>query len=175
MKHLVSRNRSVDIILWPSLLAALLLLLGFDAVAVQGPSMEPVLQDRQTVFVNRLAYGLRMPGRLGYILSWDEPSPGDLVVFRHPAGGHLAVKRCLLGPGEPVRVTRDRLYAQERSFRVTPPVVRQLEGRDRVPAGHVFVIGENPAASSDSRDFGLLPISEIHGRVLIPATRGETS
>lgn len=169
------RSRSVDIILWPTLLAAVALFVGFDAVSVRGPSMEPRLTDRQTVFVNRLSYGLRGPGGMGYIVSWRVPRRGDLVVFRHPAGGHLAVKRCLLAPGDPVRVTRRRLYAAGRSFRVTPQVVQQLEGRSRIPEGYLFVLGENLAASSDSRDFGLLPIPEVYGRVIIPTERGVTS
>jgi signal peptidase I len=175
VKRLLSRSRSVDIILWPTLLAAVLLFVGFDAISVNGPSMEPELSHRQTVFVNRLAYGLRAPAGMGYIVSWKAPRPGELVVFRHPTGGDLAVKRCLLAPGDPVRVTRDRLHADGGSFRVTPPVVMQLEGRSAIPPGYVFVLGENLAASSDSRDFGLLPISEIYGRVIIPTERGVTS
>ena len=169
MKHLLSRRSSVDIILWPSVLALGALLLGFDALTIRGPSMEPSLRDGQTVFVNRLAYGLRGPGEMGYIVSWETPLPGHLVVFRHPSSGRPAVKRCLLRPGDVVRATRDRLYtADGRSLRITSELSRQLQGRTEIPEGFVFLLGENPAASSDSRDFGLLPVSEVFGRVIIP-------
>ena len=169
MKHLLSRHTSVDIILWPTVLALAALLLGFDAVSVRGPSMEPSLRDGQTVFVNRLAYGLRGPGEMGYIIRWGAPLPGELVVFRHPNGGHLAVKRCLLAPGDAVRATPDRLYITDgRSFRITSDLSLQLDGRSEIPVDSVFLLGENLSASSDSRGFGLLPVSEVHGRVIIP-------
>lgn len=169
MKQLLSRHTTVDIILWPTVIALAALLLGFDAVSVRGPSMEPLLSDGQTVFVNRLAYGLRGPGEMGYIVPWGTPLPGHLLVFRHPNGGRLAVKRCLLGPGDAVRATPDRLHiADGRSFRITSELSLQLEGRTEIPGGFVFLLGENLAASSDSRDFGLLPVSEVHGRVVVP-------
>ena len=102
---------------------------------------------------------------MGYIVSWGTPVAGEIVVFRHPSGGHLAVKRCILGPNTPVRVAQNRLHAGKQSFRVTPTVVGQLEGLSRIPEGYLFVVGENRASSSDSRDFGLLPVSAVHGRV----------
>jgi len=40
-----------------------------------------------------------------------------------------------------------------------------------VPAGHVFVLGDCPAASRDSRHWGSLPIDAIQGKVLQPPPR----
>ncbi|MFO8064140.1 MAG: signal peptidase I [Spirochaetia bacterium] len=168
MKHFRSRCRSVDIILWPSLFAALLLILGLSAVQVHGTSMEPVLQDRQTVFVNRFAYGLHLPSTVGYLLFWGAPAAGEVIMFEHPRGGHLSVKRSVLGPGDSIQLSGDRLYADNRSWRVTPLAASQLAGRSEIPAGYVFVVGENSSESSDSRDFGLVPISKVRGRVMTP-------
>ena len=39
-----------------------------------------------------------------------------------------------------------------------------------VPAGHVFVLGDCPAASRDSRHWGSLPIDAIQGKVLQPSS-----
>jgi signal peptidase I len=43
--------------------------------------------------VNRLAYGLRLPGTDRYLLRWGLPRQGDVVVFVTPQGS-VAVKRC---------------------------------------------------------------------------------
>ena len=40
-----------------------------------------------------------------------------------------------------------------------------------VPAGHVFVLGDCPAASRDSRHWGSLPIDSIQGKVVQPSSR----
>lgn len=133
--------------------------------------MEPSLRDRQTVFVNRLAYGLKGPRDMGYVVVWGGPRPGDVLVFEHPYGGRLAVKRCLLVPGDEVRVTRQRLYADDHSWRITPEVRAQLGGRNKIPEGFVFVLGENLSASVDSRVYGLIPVARIHGKVLGPLRR----
>lgn len=39
-----------------------------------------------------------------------------------------------------------------------------------VPAGHVFVLGDCPAASRDSRHWGSLPIDSIQGKVVQPSS-----
>ena len=102
-------------------------------VAVHGDSMSPTLTDGQRVLAQRRRSG-------GYAV-------GDIVVFRAPdrerrngatgPDGYL-VKRVAALPGE--RVPASMQPATE------PPV--------RVPRNHVVVLGDNPANSQDSRQFG---------------------
>lgn len=37
---------------------------------------------------------------------------------------------------------------------------------ERIEGQQVYLLGDNPAASTDSRDFGLVPISSVVARVL---------
>jgi len=72
--------------------AALAKLFVFDVVVADGNSMEPTIRSGDVLFVNRMSYGLRLPGRAGYVVRWADPADGDVVVFPVPSGG-IAVKR----------------------------------------------------------------------------------
>ena len=74
--------------------AALAKLFVFDVVVADGNSMEPTIHSGDVLFVNRMSYGLRLPGRGGYFVRWAGPGDGDVVVFFAPSGG-IAVKRSL--------------------------------------------------------------------------------
>jgi signal peptidase I len=65
----------------------------FDFIIADGISMEPAIRNGTVMFVNRLQYGLRFPGRPGYLVRWAAPRQGDVVVFYAPSGS-IAVKRC---------------------------------------------------------------------------------
>lgn len=70
---------------------------------------------------------------------WRMPRRGDLVLARPSAlDGRAVLKRV-------AAVQRDRAYRG---------------------AGRVMLLGDNLAASSDSRHFGTVALDEIHGRVL---------
>ena len=69
---------------------------------------------------------------------------GDLVVLADPeSAGRWVVKRVAAAPGESVEVEGRRLHA----------------------ADGLVVLGDNAAASTDSRDYGAVPLDAIHGRV----------
>jgi signal peptidase I len=73
--------------------AAIIKLFLFDFVVAEGNSMEPAIPNGSVLVVNRLQYGLRLPGRQGYLVRWAAPKQGELVVFYSPLGD-IAVKRC---------------------------------------------------------------------------------
>ncbi|MDR0401161.1 MAG: S26 family signal peptidase [Treponema sp.] len=85
------------------ILAAFIAALGmklfvFDFMIAEGNSMSPTIKSGTVLVINRLRYGLRFPGSRRYLLRWDKPVPGELVVFYTP-GGIIAVKRCAASMG----------------------------------------------------------------------------
>jgi signal peptidase I len=72
----------------------------FDLMIAEGRSMEPAIEDGGLLLINRLQYGLRIPGGRGFLIRWSDPKPGEVVVFYTPSG-EIAVKRCsAAGEGE---------------------------------------------------------------------------
>lgn len=73
-------------------------------------SMEPTILPGDRIFVNKLAYGLRLPFTRVWLAEWGEPRPGDIVTFFSPKGGTRLVKRIVAGPGDRVELRDNRLY-----------------------------------------------------------------
>ncbi|MDR2480034.1 MAG: S26 family signal peptidase [Treponema sp.] len=65
----------------------------FDFIVAEGNSMEPSIHSGTVLLVNRMRYGLRLPGQREYLFRWAGPRPGEVLVFFTPSG-QLAVKRC---------------------------------------------------------------------------------
>ena len=76
---------------------------------VPSQSMEPTLLVGDRIFVNKLAYGLRVPFTMQYVTRWDEPMHGEIVVFHHPENDKRMVKRIIGVPGDRVSMTQGRL------------------------------------------------------------------
>jgi signal peptidase I len=107
-------------------------------------SMKPTIIEGDRIFVNKLAYGLKVPFTTWHLAQWSEPARGDIIVFNSPADGMRLVKRVAGVPGD--RVT------MRGSATVT------------IPADHYFVLGDNRGNSADSRVIGLIPRENILGR-----------
>jgi signal peptidase I len=95
---------------------------------------------------------------------------GDLVVFASPSSGELLVKRVVATGGDEVGIEDGELVVNGRQ--VSEPYVdhRLLDGvyfgPVTVPAGSIFVLGDNRTASTDSREFGPVPAGAALGRVV---------
>jgi signal peptidase I len=70
----------------------------FDLMIAEGHSMEPAIKNGALLVINRLHYGLRFPGRQGFLIRWSNPKPGEVVIFYTPSG-EIAVKRCETAAG----------------------------------------------------------------------------
>jgi signal peptidase I len=76
-------------------------------------SMIPTLNIGDHIFVNKLAYGLRIPF-IGDIKRWGAPKRGEVIVFVPPLNnGKVYVKRLVGMPGDRIRVEDNKLYIND--------------------------------------------------------------
>ena len=128
-------------------------------VRVRGDSMAPTLVDGDVVLTRPL---------LG------TPRRGDVVVLRDPRvpDDRVHVKRVVGLPGEQVRVDRGRLLVD--GVRQLEPYAagRGPDGGLAVPGGHVVVLGDARGASTDSREYGPVPLESLDRVVVARVTPG---
>jgi len=137
-------------------------------MSVTGDSMNPYLEDKDVVIVNKLAYkGDRKPERF------------DIVVFPYRENKKVKyVKRIIGLPGETIKIEKDRIYVLNNGvWEEIKEYYGQFIGFSlnsssdygpiTIGEDEYFVLGDNRYHSTDSRmdDVGLVNISEIIGKV----------
>lgn len=133
--------------------ASALFLQPYRPVIVRGESMAPTLQDGQLIFSTKLN---------------RTPKVGDVVIVEKDGG--TIIKRVGMAPGDPYLEVRPK-YAFDWSLATTSrwkQLARngQVQSRiNHVPEGYVYLLGDNPNHSLDSRVFGFVPVSSIRGIV----------
>ncbi|ACS99483.1 signal peptidase I [Paenibacillus sp. JDR-2] len=143
------------------LIVMVLHLFVFNLSTVEGHSMEPTLQDREWLFVNKAAYLI------------GNPKLGDIVILEDPSAygteKDFLVKRVVGVAGDRIEIYNKRLYrnGEQVSEAYTDVEIEDLDFMPIiVPKGQYFVMGDNrhARASKDSRIFGTVPRTMIHGR-----------
>lgn len=76
---------------------------------VPSGSMKPTILEGDLVFVNKLAYDLKVPFTLQRLAAWDNPARGDIVVFFSPHDGTRLVKRVVAVPGDTIEMRNNVL------------------------------------------------------------------
>lgn len=148
------------------LLVSFALVFGFvrpfvvEAFWIPSGSMIPTLQINDRVLVNKFIY------------RFTEPKPGDVVVFSSVDDRNTdLIKRVVAVAGDRVAVRTGRLFIdgkpQKEPFTNKKFPDRSFSAPITVPKGHVFVMGDNRANSSDSRVFGPLPKENIEGEAFL--------
>jgi signal peptidase I len=97
-----------------SILVALLIAGSFkSAIAdwnvVPSGSMNPTILEGDRIFVNKLAYDLKVPFTTRHLAQWSDPRPGDIVVFYSPQDGKRLVKRVVGLPGDSIALENNHL------------------------------------------------------------------
>ncbi|MEZ6234891.1 MAG: signal peptidase I [Phycisphaerales bacterium] len=76
---------------------------------VPSGSMRPTILEGDRIWVNKLAFGLRVPFTHTWVATWDAPARGDIVTLASPANGTRLVKRIVGLPGDEIAMTGNRL------------------------------------------------------------------
>ena len=84
-------------------------------------SMVPTIIPGDRIFVDKTAFGLRLPFSEAPLLSWHTPTHSEIVVFRAPQTGTLTVKRVIGLPGDRVSWRDNILTINSVAARYTPP------------------------------------------------------
>jgi len=83
---------------------------------VPSGSMKPTILEGDLVFVNKLAYDLKVPFTLQRLAEWDDPARGDIVVFFSPHDGMRLVKRVVAVPGDTIELRNNVLLLNGRAM-----------------------------------------------------------
>lgn len=143
-------------------------------------SMRDTLLAGDHVLVSKWDFGLAVPFTALHLPAVHQPTRGDLVVFRYPRDRRQDyVKRCVALGGDTVEI-RDKQLAIDRQPVEEPYVIhtdgsvrpggydyRDNYGPYRVPAGELFVMGDNRDDSEDSRQWGTVKPELLIGRPLL--------
>lgn len=81
---------------------------------IPSSSMHPNLLEGDVVFVNRLAYNVKVPLTDIVIGTTGEPQRGDIVTFTSPQNGVRLIKRVIALPGDRVEMRDEQLIINGR-------------------------------------------------------------
>ncbi len=138
----------------------------FNWTTVEGDSMEP---------------GLHPEDRLLLTKTYRTPERGEIVVFRlkQQDGSYIDVVKRVIGlPGDTIRTVGDLAWVNDRpepsGYVIQKGSSQREVGPLKVPAGELFVLGDNRPVSLDSRFIGPVPMAAVKGKavaIYAPITR----
>jgi signal peptidase I len=163
----VNSRKVIRLLVQAVMFLTLLSLLFFRVPQVEGRSMQPGIESGNHVLISTIAYRIE----LGQFAIGTEPiSRGDIVAFERGQGDEerIYLKRVIALPGESVSISNGVAEVAQRPLPKTYELIPDRSNMPAliVPAGAVFVLGDNRAESEDSRSFGPVTQTSIIGKAL---------
>jgi signal peptidase I len=132
-------------------------------------SMKPTIVEGDRVFVNKLAYDLKVPFTTWHLAQWDNPHRGDVVVFYSPYDGKRLVKRVIGLQGDSVELRNNVLLLNGQPTQYQPldaSLFRDLEATDQ--ASHLFATEQLPGRAHAVAALPSVPARRDFGPILVP-------
>lgn len=178
--------RELPVLVLISLLLALLIKAFLvQAFFIPSSSMVPTLETGDRVLVNKVVYHLRDIHR-GDVIVFGDPNPEDaadrnaIQAFFHWLTNGLGftqpededfIKRVIGLPGETLEARDGVVYVNGEPIDepyLAPSIRTEDFGPVTVPAGSLFMMGDNRANSVDSRgSLGFVPIDKVVGEAFV--------
>jgi signal peptidase I len=108
-------------------------------------SMKPTILEGDRIYINKIAYDLKVPFTTWHIAEWGGPQRGEIVVFFSPKDGMRLVKRVVGLPGDTIELRNDVLIINGTPVEYGPiakELLRDVAPGDR--ANHVFAVEQLP-------------------------------
>ena len=142
-----------------------------DHYLVPTGSMEKTLFPGDRVVVDKRAYGVRVPFTSMKVIPGETPARGDVIVFDAPDDGTRLIKRVVAIGGDRLEVRGGHVFVNGLPGDARAALELRLGGGPdvvpvRVPAGHVFAMGDFRGNSRDSRFFGFVREDRIYARAV---------
>ncbi len=159
-----------------------------QAFKIPTGSMENNLLIGDHLLVNKVVYSPSLGGPEDLLMGKKPIQRGHVIVFKYPEDPARAfIKRVIGLPGETIEIRSKQVYVDGKPL--DEPYVHFLEpplrpedpeygirfdggrgddyGPRTVPAGQLFVMGDNRDNIKDSRYWGYLPEDQVKGRALM--------
>lgn len=135
----------------------------FQPHQVKGNSMYPNFHDAEYLLTNKITYKV------------GEPKRGDVIIFKAPKNeDYDYIKRIIGLPGETIKISKGQVYINnellqeeaylDESVKTRAGLFLSEDQNYSIPQGEYFAFGDNREHSSDSRDWGGIPTSNIIGK-----------
>lgn len=131
-------------------------------------SMKPTIIEGDRIFINKVAYDLKVPFTTIRIFEWANPTWGDIVVLRSPEDGKRLVKRVVGLPGDRIEIRRGRLLVNgtpAEYLALAPEIINQIDLQEQ--PSYIFAT-ESLQGHAHATMFGMTGSQRDFGPFTVP-------